>query len=196
MSVEIKDLTYRNIAKMLASAIPDHNGHGYQDEQFTSLVNEYLEEIKRLPQEAKVALKSAYIFSHKVPRQEREDVFQDIALAVLKARTGEERLAYAIGRCDWKDWWSKYMIRQHYSLDSVVEDNEGNPATLGELIVGEAEWEIKMDGKLDAERIMDKLPADIKPIVERRMIGYPLKDAERQRLSRWVHSAGYQLLLA
>jgi hypothetical protein len=196
MSVELKDLTLRHIAKMMASAIPDHNGKGYQDEQFTGLVEQYLEAIKQLPQEAKVALKSAYIFSHKVPRQEREDLFQDIALAVLKARTQDQRLAYAIARCDWKDWWAKYMVRQHYSLDSVVEDDEGNPATLGELIVGEAEFELKMDGKLDAERIWDKLPANIKSIVDHRLMGQALPASERQTLSRWVRNTGYQLLLA
>ena len=58
-----------------------------------------------------MALKVAYVFSRKVPRQEREDLYQDIALAVFKAKTKDERLAYAIARCDWRNWW-----RRHTSL--------------------------------------------------------------------------------
>lgn len=190
MSIQLKDITYRHIAVMLTSALP------IEGEEFTGKVNEYLDTIKSLPQTAKVALRSAYIFSRKVPREEREDLFQDIALAVLKAKTKDERLAYAIARCDWRDWWAKYKIRQHYSLDSVIEDDDGNPATLGELIVGEAEFERKMDGKLDAQRIWQALPENIKPIVTNRLLGKALTHKERNTLNYWVKTKGYQLLLA
>ena len=190
MSVQLKDITYRHIAIMMAATLP------VQDDDFRDKVNEILEVIKTLPQNAKVALRSAYIFSRKVPRQEREDLFQDIALAILKAKTSDEKLAYAIARCDWRDWWSKYTIRQHYSLDSVTEDDDGNPVTLGELIVGEAEFERKMDGKLDAQRIWEVLPDNIKPIVTNRLLGKALTHQERNTLNYWVKSTGYQLLLA
>ncbi len=186
---QIKDITYRHIAKMMASALP------VEGQEFGLKVEQYLVTIKKLPQEAKVALKSAYIFSRKVPREEREDLFQDIALAVLKIKTKDERLAYAIARCDWQDFWKRYKIRQHYSLDSVVDDSEGNPVTLGELLVGETEFERKMDGKMDAERIFDMLPANIQPIIDKRLIGKALNDAERQRLSRYVKAEGYKILL-
>ena len=138
----------------------------------------------------------AYIFSRKVPSQERKDFFQDIALALFKAHARDDKLAYAIARCDWRDWWKKYKIRQHYSLDSVIEDEDGNPATLGELIIGEAEFELKMDGKLDAERIWNKLPDNIKPIIRSRLIGQALTGAQRVALHRWIGTSGYQLLLA
>jgi len=175
---------------MLASALP------VQDDDFAFKVECNLEAIKRLPVEAKHALKVAYVFSRKVPRHEREDLFQDIALAVLKVRTRDERLAYAIARCDWQDWWKKYTIRQHYSLDSVTEDSEGNPVTLAEMLVGECEFERKINGKLDAERIWKKLPKDIRPMVFKRLIGKALNSSERNHLNRWVHKAGYQLILA
>jgi len=175
---------------MLSSALP------IEGDDFRTKVNEYLEVIKSLPQTAKVALRSAYIFSRKAPRQEREDLFQELALALLKAKTKDERLAYAIARCDWKDWWSKYKIRQHYSLDSVTEDEDGNPVTLGELIVGESEFELKMDGKLDAYRIWNKLPDKIKPIIQNRLLGMALTHQERNTLNYWIKTKGYQLLLA
>jgi len=186
---QIKDITYRHVAKMMASALP------VEDQEFGFKVEQYLVTIKRLPQEAKTALKSAYIFSRKVPREEREDLFQDIALAVLKIKTKDERLAYAVARCDWIDFWKRYKIREHYSLDSVVDDTEGNPVTLGELLVGETEFERKLNGKMDAERIFDMLPSHIQPIIDKRLIGKALNSSERKRLSRYVKAEGYKILL-
>lgn len=120
---------------MLCSALP------VEGEDFGEHVNTTVEAIQQLNTEAKNALKSAYVFSRKAPRQEREDLFQELALALLKARTKDERLAYAIVRCDWINWWKKYKIRQHYSLDSIIEDENGNPQCMGELIVGEVDFE-------------------------------------------------------
>ncbi len=55
---------------MLASALP------VEGKEFGLKVELYLDTIKRLPQETKTALRSAYIFSRKVPREEREDLIQ------------------------------------------------------------------------------------------------------------------------
>ncbi len=186
---QLKDITYRHIAKMMASALP------IEGQEFGLKVEQYLETIKTLPQEAKVALKSAYIFSRKVPREEREDLFQDIALAVLKIKTKDEKLGYAIARCDWRDFWKKYSIRQHYSLDSVVDDTEGNPVTLGELLVGETEFERKMNGKLDCQQVFDSLPAHIQPLVNKRLMGYTLNKTERNSLNYFVRKDGYKIIL-
>lgn len=175
---------------MLSKSLP------IDGEDFSESVNANLEAIKRLPRTAKIALKSAYIFSQKAPREEREDLFQDIALALLKAKTSDEKLAYAIARCDWKDFWKKYRVRQHYSLDSVTEDDDGNSVTLGEMIIGEAEFEAKMNGALDFKQIWESLPDKIKPIVTNRLIGKALTHQERNTLNYWVKTQGYQILLA
>lgn len=189
--VPLNELTYRRIAVMFVKALP------VEGDDFTIKVNEYLAVIKALPKEAKIALRMAYIFGSKAPREEREDLFQDIALALLKARATDEKLAYAIARCDWLDWWRKYKIRQHTSLDSVVEDNEGNATTLGELIVGETEFENKVNGKMEAHRIWEVLgqfPA-IQTLVSKRLIGKPLTRLEHGTLDRWVGKFGVSLLL-
>ena len=190
MNKQYIEVTYRDIAKMLSSALP------VEGEEFGLKVCETLEVIKSLPQGAKIAPKVAYVFSRKVPRQEREDFYQDIALAVFKAKTKTERLAYAIARCDWKNWWARYKIRQHTSLDSVTEDDTGDPVTLAELLVGETEFELKMNGKMDAERIWDRLPSHIKPIVQNRLLGKALTHYQRTQLSRYVIKDGYKLLIA
>jgi hypothetical protein len=114
---------------------------------------------------------------------------------VLKAHTRDEKLAYAIARCDWLNWWKKYKIRQHYSLDTIIEDEDGNPKQLAELVIGEVDFEYKIDGKVDAERIWHKLPSNIKDIVKLRLLGQALTSNQRVTLHRWVKSSGYQLLL-
>lgn len=184
-------VTYRDIAKMLCSAMP------IEGLEFRQKVESYLETIKKLPAEAKVALKSAYVFSRKVPKQEREDMFQELTLAVLEARTKDEAFGYAICRCDWRNWWQKYKTRQHYlagSLNRILLDADNQAVELGELLVGECEFEAKMDGKLDAERIWSKLPLVIKRVVNLRLIGKALNPAERQRLSRYIKREGYALI--
>jgi hypothetical protein len=187
--IQTKDITHRHVAVMLCKSLP------VEGDDFGRKVNEYLEAIKSLPKAARIALRSAYIFSRKVPKQEREDLFQDIAATIWEANIQDEKLAYAVARCDWQDWWKRYSIRQHYSLDTVIEDSEGNPATLAELLVGEAEFERKMNGKLDAHRIWQQLPDKIKPIINRRLLGQVLNPNERKTLSRWIQARGYQLLL-
>ncbi len=184
-----KEITYRHIAIMFAKALP------IDGDEFRDKVNEYSEVIKSLPANAKVALRSAYIFSSKVPREEREDLFQELALAILKSGTNDAKLGYAIARCDWCNWWKKYYIRSHYSLDSVIEDDEGNKAAVGDLIIGEAEFERKMCDKIECQRIWQALPDKIKPIVTKRLMGQPLLNTERAALSYWVRTKGYRLLL-
>ena len=190
MQKQYIEITHRDIAKMLCSALP------VQDEAFGEKVEEYLAVINAMPKEAKIALKVAYVFSRKVPREEREDLFQDLALAVFKAKTKDERLAYAIARCDWMDWWKKYKIRQHYSIDSVINDEEGNAVTLADMLVGEVEFERKVNGKLDAERLWTLIPDRIRPLINKRLIGKPLTNVERSAMSKYVKKDGYKLLLA
>jgi len=204
----VKDLTqveYRDIATLFAKGLP------IEGDEYRAKVESYLDTIKALPREAKLALKMAYIFGSKAPREEREDLFQQLTLTLLKANVTDEKLAYSIARCDWLDWYRKYKIRQHTSLDSVVEDTEGNATTPGELLVGEVEFETKMDGRLDAELMWQKIPPDIKPLILKRLEGKALvtrygrgrpktdsalNDCERKRFNRWLHKEGYKLALA
>ena len=181
MTVELKDITFRHVAIMLASALH------VEGEEFREHVEANLEAIKALPAEQKNALKMAYIFSRKVPREEREDVFQDIATTLVEHGTSETRLAYAIARCDWQNWWKKFKIRQHYSLDSVTDDGEGNPVTLGELLVGESEFELKMDGKLDAYRIWQLIPDRLKVVVRQRLLGQMVSPFDAMELREWAN---------
>lgn len=181
-------VTYRDIAKMLVKSMP------IQDAEFGLMVEEYIEVIKGMAEGQIIALKTAYVFSRKVPREEREDMFQDLTLAILKAEATDERLAYAVARCDWRDWWEKYRIRQHYSLDSIVEDSDGNQIPYAELLVGECEFENKMNGEMDGQKLYDSLPPWIREIVKKRLLGKPIRGYDRRNLDKWV--SGQPTILA
>ncbi len=184
---------YRDVAKMLAKALP------VQDVEFKAKIDDYLALIKKMPAEAKLALRSAYIFSAKAPKQDREDLFQDLFLGVLKAGTKDEPFAYAIARCDWRDWWRKRMVRQHYnggSLDKTVTNEDGHESDVAELIVGETEFERKMCDKIDSERIFSRLPEWLKPLIERRLMGKGLAKKDKDRVRYWSKKYGYSLLIA
>jgi hypothetical protein len=99
----LSELEYRDIARMFVKALP-LDGDDYKD-----TIEAYIEIIRKLPNESKIALRCAYIFSSKVQYEEREDFFQDLALTLLKAKNSDEKLAYSIARCDWIDYWK----RQH-----------------------------------------------------------------------------------
>lgn len=190
--IQVKDATYRRVAITLVKHLP------VQDDEFSVKVEEYLATIKRLPKTAKLALRSAYIFSQKAPKEERQDLFQELATAILDVGTTDEPLAYAIARRDWQDWWKHFKVRSHFkagSLNQTVMDADNQEVELAELIVGEVDFEKRMDGKIDADRIWETLPEDIKPIVQRRLLGYPLNNTERSKLNRWIKREGYRLLL-
>ena len=177
-------IEYRQIAIMLTRNMP------FGDDDREGEVDRALEAVKTLPAEAKAALKAAFVFALKAPRQEREDLFQELFLklweakAALKgAETGAEKLAYAIARCDWKNWWRAYKIRQHYSLSEPIKQGDGGQAiTYGDLLVGEAEFEEKVNGKIEAERIWAKLPQRIQLIVRRKLLGQKTNATDRMDL--------------
>lgn len=156
---------YRSIAKLLCQNLP------VEGADYTAAVETSLASIKRLPAQARLSMRVAYVFASKVPREEREDCFQTFTATLLGTHETSERFAYAAIRADWLNWWARYKIRQHTSLDSVVQDDEGNATTLGDLVVGEVEFEQKLGSDMDAATLWARIPDDIKPLVLKRLEG-------------------------
>jgi len=175
--METKDVTYRHIAKAICAHLP------IEGAEFGKQVSQVLETINKLPVGQRYILKSAYIFSRKCPKQEREDVFQELVLKLLESKADSEGLCYAVARCDWKNWFAKYAIRQHYSLD-VATDDDGHECTYADLLVGEVDWERRQIETLDAETIYCLFPTDIQNIITKRLIGKPTSGKERIKLMR------------
>lgn len=198
------NVQYHDIAKMFCKALPIAklaNGKRANDTNqdiYSEHVQAITKAIKSLPISARLALKSAYIFSAKVPREDREDMFQELALAVLTVGTDSEKFAYTIARQDWRNWWSKYYTRQNYyggSLNETVTDSDNNEVELVQLLAGTIEYDRKYDGDIDGQAIYRQLPENIRPIIDKRLIGTALNASERQALSRYVRKHGDSLLM-
>lgn len=171
----------RDIAKMLASALP------VEGDEFGQTVSTIEAQLKRMTKRNKaslLALQTAFIFSHKVPRQEREDLFQELFLTLWEKRIQDNGLAYAVAHCDWVDWWRAYKIRSHYSLDSVANDESG--ATFGELLVGVCDFEAQILGKINGDRLLEALPDYVREIVQKRLDGHATTKLEQSRLRRYI----------
>ena len=185
------------------------------DETYYALVKDTCAAFDSLGINGRLAIEAAYIFSRKVPRDERQDMFQELACAVLDSGTTKPEFAYTITRRDWQNWYAAYMLHSQYHggyLSQSIVNAEGEETELAELVVGEIEFERKQIDKLDADRLWSQLPPDIQQLVLKRLQGKPLgaphkrkrgqpksestlNGTERQRLNRWVKSEGYKLLI-
>ena len=189
-AIQRHDFTYRNIAKMLASALQ------MDDDSFGTHVESFLKEINKLSKENRTALKYAYIFSRKAPKEERADLYQELALKLMEKRVKDDKLAYAIARCDWKDFWKAYKLHSQYNFDSIermadTEDGSDYGQNAidrqtyhSELLTGEIEYE----NRIDAELLFAKLPEAIKKIVTKKLQGLATSKLEQSIMRRWIAS--------
>jgi DNA-directed RNA polymerase specialized sigma24 family protein len=174
--------TLRDVAKWLCSALP------LEGEDFGQKVNAAERELSRMTKRNKanlVALQTAYVFSKKVPRQERQDLFQELFLTLFEHKAADNGLAYAIARADWCDWWRSYKIRSHYSLDMVADADSGD--SFGDLLVGVCDFEARILGKINGDRLLEALPDYIRKTVQRKLDGQPTSSRERAQLRMWVN---------
>lgn len=185
------------------------------DQTYLDLVQATRQSLEGMDDNAKLAVEAAYVFSRKVPHSERQDMFQELTTAILASGTTDAAFAYTIARRDWQNWWQKYKLHSQYCqgyLSETITDADGEETELAELLVGEIEFERKQIDHLDTKRLWQRLPADIKPLILKRLQGKPLgaprrrkagkpkssgtlNNTERQRLNRWVKTEGYKLII-
>jgi hypothetical protein len=199
MNNAISKANYQQIAKAAIS-------HSFDDDdEYIEVVKRTASEFDKLNDNAKLGIEAAYIFSRKVPMSERQDLFQELVVAVLDSGTEKPEFAYTIARRDWVDWWRSFKLHSQFHegyLSEVIVNSDGQETELAELLVGEVEFEAKQIDKLDAGRLWKRLPRDIQKLVVKRLQGKPLgvsrkgagrpkstgslDNTERQRLNRWV----------
>lgn len=199
----------------LAKVLAGGNGQFFDDAQFIALQTVNCKDIDKLGKNPKLAIQAAYIFSRKVPANERQDLFQELVTAVLESGTEKLAFAYTIARRDWQNWYKSYKLHSQFYcgyLSDTILNSEGEETELAELLVGEVEFERKQIGKLDAASLWHQIPADIRKLVIKRLQGKPLgtsrnrkggrpkqsqtlNNTERSRLNRYVKTEGYKLLI-
>ena len=199
------------LARVLSGGV----GKFSDDNTFIELAKSTSQAISKLNANAKLAIQAAYIFSRKVPTNEREDLFQELALAVLTSGTNNPAFAYTIARRDWQNWYKSFKLHSQFYggyLSETLTNSDGEETELAELLVGEVEFERKQIDKLDSQSLWYRIPAEIQKLVMKRLQGKPLgtnrnrkggrpklnqslNDTERKRLNRWVKTEGYKLLI-
>ncbi len=201
--------TYQNISKAMLGPNFD------RDDSFIELVKQTAKQVEALGINAKLAIEAGYIFSRKVPQEERQDLFQELVAAILDSGTEDAAFAYTIARRDWQNWWAQFKLHSQYYqgyLSETITNSDGDETELAELLVGEVEFENKQIDKLDAQTLWNQIPAAIQKLVTKRLQGKPLgaprqrkagkpknsgtlNGTERQRLNHWVKTQGYKLLI-
>lgn len=118
------NVSVHDIAKMLVKVIP----LDFKQSEFKQMVDTIERKIQKMDGDTKTVLKAAYVFSCKVPKQERQDLFQDLTLKLIEANPKAESWAYTIARCDWLDWYRKYKVKSQYSeydIEAIVASEMG-----------------------------------------------------------------------
>jgi len=175
-------VTCRQIARVLVKGLP------LNDDEVAGKVDEYTKAIEAMPEKTRHALQSAYIFSSKVPPEEREDLFQDIVYAVLQKSKDGEGVAYMTGRGKWLDGLGcgEHKKKRHpsSSLNEVIT-TEGQDIELGETLVGTDDLEDKVIERIEAQKIYLELPRHIKLIVKKRFRGELISPKEKRQLLKY-----------
>ena len=210
MNQIVNQATYQSIAKAAIGA-PIVAG----DDEYIELVKHTAKAFGELNTNGKLAVEAAYVFSRKVPQEERQDLFEELLTAVLASGTENPAFAYTIARRDWQNWWASYKLHSQFYqgyLSETITDSDGEETELAELLVGEVEFENKQIDKLNSQALWQQIPKDIQKLVLKRLQGKPLgaprsrkagkpkssgtlNNTERQRLNRWIKTAGYKLLI-
>jgi DNA-directed RNA polymerase specialized sigma24 family protein len=205
----ITKATYQGIAR--AAIEPSFD----DDDEYIELVKETARAFENLDLNARLAVEAGYIFSRKVPREERQDLFQELIAAILDSGTENAAFAYTIARRDWQNWYSQYKLHSQFYqgyLSETLTNSDGEETELAELLVGEVEFENKQIDKLDSQTLWSQIPAEIQVLITKRLEGKPLgaprrrkagqpknsgtlNGTERQRLNRWVKTEGHKLLI-
>jgi len=149
-----------------------------------------LQTLEAMPEVQQHIVSAAYLYSRRVPRDDQQDVFQELvsriwdALARRKAK-GETTLLYPkaytlkVARCEWIRWL-KSRSREN-SRRIPFEDVEDTPES-GMIEAVEA--------GLEAQRIWRVLPANIQAIVRKRLNGQHNTGPERERLGKYLQKHG------
>jgi len=126
----------------------------------------------------------------RIPYQEREDVLQELALRMLEARPCTAAMAFIIARNHVANWWRHYRAHRLYGDSDITYGSEltDTGEEIIQTIVGEVEWQARIDSELEAKRIFSNLPPRIQGIISKRLAGRRLSGAERVALHRFVNT--------
>lgn len=128
---------------------------------------------------------------HHVPSQDREDVLQDLAEALLTRRPNTPELAFLIAKDKIAKFWRDYKGHRQYVTEETyggeeIQDEEGNTISRIDTLAGEIEFEHRIADRYDSNTLFAQLPWNIKKAVARKLIGLPLTACNRKAMQRYL----------
>ena len=123
-------------------------------------------------------------WTRRIPDQEREDLLQGLAIKLLEARPDTLGLTFSLAKGYTMDWLRKWYVRQHVSLDLVIDAE--SKTTLGDVIADEVQYEAITIGKIDAARLWQQIPKYERAIVVKKLQGKRLSKAEDWDLNHFA----------
>ena len=186
------EVSYRRIAKLLARGMP------IEGQEYIDIIEGYINSIEAMPNEHKQTLRASYIFSCLAPRDDRQDLFQELVaytltqLAKYDGRIKDvEAFSYTVARHKWGDWWKQKKRRRQIlnggfiSLNKLTTDNDGEQIELQDLIADDLGLESELESKLDSQALLSSLPNKIKAIVVKRLNRQTPTNHQYQMLARY-----------
>lgn len=166
------------IAHLLAQGIPETYSDNIQTLEAMTEVEQH-------------TLSAAYIYSRKVPRDDQQDMFQELVSRILGALerrelAGATTLLYPkaytlkVARYGWISWL-KSRVRESMRIPFEESEVQDTPER-GMIEAIEAE--------LGAQRIWRGLPADIQAIIRKRFDGESNTSSERVKLHKYLWKNG------
>ena len=137
------------------------------------------------------------IISHhryKVPREDREDITQDMFELLLKHKPSSAGLAYTICKRSIADYWRHKARHNEFNISyasSVIASSEDGNITFEDLLIDRIDYESKYVDSIDSNVLFNSLPKPIAKLVAKRLRGLGLTSTQRSQLRRYAMTTQY-----
>ena len=204
-------VSYRRIARKLVWDMP-----AFSPEEFASKVDDYTEAIEAMPKEAQATLKAAYIINSIAPKEDQEDLFQELVSHILTVLARYKTpirdidgFCYKVANRKYQTWLRDKRNRKRLldggflSLDEPVKALNGEVVELHETVAGKLEWtdirpfnlESEISSELDCQAVLDTMPDRVRDLVIKRLdykkkVGHHISHSDSKMLWRYVQKNG------
>jgi len=142
----------------------------------------------------------------KIPDRDREDIVQEIVLALINKKAEKEELMWLIAKEKATQYWRRGRIEDRNYKNILLSryyyhynPRSGQTTIVSKYTDSEEEFfEFDLIDEFDEDLVLDRIilesfPATIKRIIEKRLQGYSLQDNERAKLSYYLrkHQEAY-----
>ena len=131
---------------------------------------------------------------YKIPREDREDVEQDLAELLIQHKPESPSLAYTICKRAIRDYWRAKTKHSQFHIQYAsanTKNGDGDYSTFEELLTDKIDYEARYCDNIDSNVLFNSLPTPIRALVTKRLRGLGLTSTQRSQLRRYCKSTQY-----